>query len=1460
MSRSSKLFTVLFLWVVLPSSIPLLAGELAYLETTKLLATDGAPGDSLGGSVAVGGDLIVVGARWDDGGKGAAYVFARNQGGADGWGEVAKLTASDGAGGDGFGISVAISGDRIVVGAMNADVGGNSDQGAAYIFDRNHGGLDAWGEVTKITPADGAEYDFFAETVSIDGDTFAAGSSGADIGGNTNQGAVYVFGRNQGGADNWGQVAKVTSSDAIADTAYGRKLSISGDTLAVGNAHANYNLGRVYVYSRNEGGEDNWGEVRILTASDGNVMDRFGWSIGVDGVRIVVGAYSDTVGSNPSQGSAYLFERNHGGYDNWGEVAHLTAPAGLAGDWLGFSVGISGDVVVAGAAYADIDGASQQGAAWVFKRNYGGTDSWGALGRLVASDGAADDWYGWSVAVDGFNVVAGVPSSDPGGSSGQGAAYLYTACGATAAEWTETAKTVASDGFSGHQYAHDVAFNGEIAVVGAKYDGDLGSAAGAAYILMRNQGSLDNWGELKKIYANDGSPNHFFGERLDMSGDLIVVGVDEDDSHGDNSGAFYLFGRNEDGVDNWGQINKFTASDATAGAWFGYDIAIDNDTVVVGAIYDSNGVGTNAGAAYIFKKNEGMGTNWGEVAKLASDDLWQWDMFGYSVGISGDTVAVGAWRESDGSAIESGAVYIFERNQGGADNWGQVAKLKASDAASVDYFGSGLAIDNDTVVVGSPGDDNVGFSSGSAYVFERNHGGADNWGEVAKLTASDASDGDLFGYAQTLAINGDVIVIGSYKNEHAGIASGTVYVFERNAGGVDAWDETLKLVPGDQSYAQNFGNAVDLRSGRVMIGAVNDSSMGAVYFFDAGCPEFDFGDAIDPDYPTLLVSNGARHKLGGSVYLGAAVDMDLDGQPTVGTDGDDLDADGDDEDGVTFTSPVVTGGSADVDVVASDTGLLNAWIDFNDDGDWDDTGEQVFTDEALVAGTNSLIFAVPLDTNPGENATARFRVSTAGGLSYDGEAGDGEVEDHEVFIEELDYGDAPDPAYPTLLASDGARHILGGPLYLGAHVDPEIDGLPSADALGDDQNNLDDEDGVVFGSLIVIGTMAEVDVTASAAGLLNAWVDFNADGDWLDAGEQIFTDEPLVVASNLLGFTVPPTTVAGTLFARFRVDTSGGLSPTGLALDGEVEDYSLTAVELDYGDAPDPFYPTLTASSGARHILGSGLYLGASVDAELDGQPSANADGDDLDGNDDEDGVVFTTGIGAGLDASLEVTASGVGLLNAWVDFNADGDWSDAGEQVFTDQALVAGVNALSFAVPSGATLGTTFARFRVDTIGSLSFDGTAADGEVEDHQLEIVEGPDLQVEMVASSNPTPSGHPLTYTITVTNNGPLDATSVTLTDTLPGELVFVSSTPSSPDCTFSVDTLTCDLGTMSPSDTTQVVIETVLDHPVWGSFSNASSVSASETDPIPANNTATVDTIIAIFVDGWESGDLSAWD
>ena len=209
--------------------------------------------------------------------------------------------------------------------------------------------------------------------------------------------------------------------------------------------------------------------------------------------------------------------------------------------------------------------------------------------------------------------------------------------------------------------------------------------------------------------------------------------------------------------------------------------------------------------------------------------------------------------------------------------------------------------------------------------------------------------------------------------------------------------------------------------------------------------------------------------------------------------------------------------------------------------------------------------------------------------------------------------------------------------------------------------------------------------------------------------------------------------VDGDVASVITISVNQGLSDDGYDL---VADQTVSVTTFDneindFGDAPAP-YPTTV--NGAVHGIAAGFHLGASVDGELNGQPTALADGDDLIGaGDDEDGVTFTALIVPGQSASVNVVASLAGLLDAWIDFNADGDWADPGEQVFSSQPLVPGSNALSFAVPTSATSGTSFSRFRFSSTGGLSFDGAALDGEVEDYIVTVESFPPTITNLGAS-------------------------------------------------------------------------------------------------------------------------------
>ncbi len=305
-----------------------------------------------------------------------------------------------------------------------------------------------------------------------------------------------------------------------------------------------------------------------------------------------------------------------------------------------------------------------------------------------------------------------------------------------------------------------------------------------------------------KLTASDGTANDFFGNDVAVSDDTIIVGAFWDAENGYASGSVYVFERNWGGANTWGQTAKITAIDGVANDVFGGSVAIGGNTIVVGADGDDT-----SGSVYIFERNQGGANAWGQTAKITAADGAMEDRFGLSVAISGDTIIVGAFGDAD-NGIDSGSAYIFERNQGGANAWGQTAKITAADGATEDWFGISVAVNSDTAIVGAQWDDDNGSKSGSAYIFERNQGGANVWGQTAKITAADGAMDDRFG--RPVAISSDTIIVGARYDGDNGTYSGSAYIFERNQGGANVWGQTAKITAADNSMWDRFGASVSV--------------------------------------------------------------------------------------------------------------------------------------------------------------------------------------------------------------------------------------------------------------------------------------------------------------------------------------------------------------------------------------------------------------------------------------------------------------------------------------------------------------------------------------------------------------------------------------------------------------------------------------------------------------------------
>ncbi|MFC1732417.1 T9SS type A sorting domain-containing protein [candidate division KSB1 bacterium] len=408
--------------------------------------------------------------------------------------------------------------------------------------------------------------------------------------------------------------------------------------------------------------------------------------------------------------------------------------------------------------------------------------------KLLASDGAANDHFGYAVSISGDNAIVGAYNDDDYGIE-SGSAYVFYKDMGGSGNWGQVAKLTAADAEAGDLFGISVSISGDYAVVGSMEDYN-GNEAGAVYLFNKDQGGANNWGQIAKIVATDGSAGDRFGISVSIDDDLIIVGAFLDDDNGTNSGSAYLFYKNQGGPGNWGQLIKLTATDGAADDRFGNNVSISDDYAVVGACYDDDN-GSESGSAYVFYKDQGGSSNWGQVKKIIASDATAGDCFGISGSIYDDHILIGAMN-ADPNGNNSGAVYLFGKDQGGSGNWGQIAKLIASDGAQGDRFGYAVDISLEFAIVGALNDDDKGSESGSAYIFNKDQGGSNNWGQVEKIVASDAVSGELFGAA--VGISSEYILVGANSDDDNGSESGSAYVFMMSGTGIESYTAMVTTI------------------------------------------------------------------------------------------------------------------------------------------------------------------------------------------------------------------------------------------------------------------------------------------------------------------------------------------------------------------------------------------------------------------------------------------------------------------------------------------------------------------------------------------------------------------------------------------------------------------------------------------------------------------------------------------
>jgi FG-GAP repeat len=406
-----------------------------------------------------------------------------------------------------------------------------ADRGARYPIT-----VDPYIRGAELTDNDNG-HGMLGYSVAIDGNTIVAGAPQVMVGGHPQQGAVYVFTKPAGGWSNATQTAKLTASDGQPSDFLGGSVAVSGDTVVTGAPYLGGGVGAVYVFVEPASGwKDTTESAKLTVAGGGSDFGELGYSVAVSGNTVVAGAASENIGANVQQGAAYVFLKPGSGWHSETQNAELTASGGQEGDELGRSVAIDSGTVVSGAEFAG----GERGAAYVFARPAAG---WPAqdtqTAKLTVSGGPADR-LGTSVAISGDTVVAGAPGVEFGLDQGQGEAYVFVEPAGGWTDETPTAELVASNGQSNDQLGESVAIDASTIVAGAP-----GAALnqGAAYLFVRPSSGWVNSTETVELTSPTGGESPALGSSLGISGQEIVAGAPGPPvAVGTLPGAAFVFG------------------------------------------------------------------------------------------------------------------------------------------------------------------------------------------------------------------------------------------------------------------------------------------------------------------------------------------------------------------------------------------------------------------------------------------------------------------------------------------------------------------------------------------------------------------------------------------------------------------------------------------------------------------------------------------------------------------------------------------------------------------------------------------------------------------------------------------------------------------------------------------------------------------------------------------------------
>lgn len=633
----------------------------------------------------------------------------------------------------------------------------------------------------KLTQRVGVPADQFARVIALNqGEMFVGAAGEPDQ--YPGQGAVWAWFLN---ISSWAERQRLVAPDAAPGDGFGSAVAIDGTTAIVGAAtddeSGQVDRGSAYVFSRSG---FYWAFTQKLTASDGTAGDLFGSAVAIRGGSIIVGA----PGRSAGRGSAYVFVKPA---SSWLEEQRLDAPTPAAGDAFGAAVGIDGASAIVGAPDYDAAAKTDSGAAWVFVRT--GT-TWGV--QYASTGTAANGHRGTAVAISGDRALVGAPNER---SDGKGAVRALARSGTT---WTEPQELVAPGGAAGDDFGASVALEGTASAVGAP---SLASNAGGTYAFEHTGSAWDAGQKLSFPWTQAGDLQ---GAGVGVSAGYAAAGL----PGRNGEGATFIWHK----LSGWNTDYLRSRSSAVSVDKLGKSVALWGQTLVVGAPSETQSLQTvGRGAAFVFTRS---GTSWSEQAKLVASGSATDDAAGTAVAIEQDDVAVGTPGDDVAGNSDQGSVRIFHRT---GTAWSEVATVTIANGKSADWFGTSVALNAGTLAVGAPYRE-PSFatpSQGAVGVFV---GAGASWQQQAELVASDAKADDYFG--TSVAVEGNVLLVGSPKVDGTFLNSGAAYVFTRSGA---VWAQSARLDPPVASLERRFGTAVAVVGGRLFVSAPGSAGSGS---------------------------------------------------------------------------------------------------------------------------------------------------------------------------------------------------------------------------------------------------------------------------------------------------------------------------------------------------------------------------------------------------------------------------------------------------------------------------------------------------------------------------------------------------------------------------------------------------------------------------------------------------------